>query len=835
MDPPADKKYWAFISYSSLDRKWGQWLHRRLENYPIPKEFRGTEIFDGAVLGKNLRPIFRDRDELPGSAELGPAILKGLKQSRFLIVLCSPNSAQSRWVNKEIVDFIALHGDRNILALILSGNPNASSPGNKLDPTLECLPPALRHPAEPLAGDLRKEGDGKERGFLKILAGISQLDFDALYRRHERAQRTRRIVWGTTAALIITALAGLSAFSIQKTREQRVLLNNVALADHDSALQAFDLGQYRESAAYYARSLSIRPNNNTIALSAVSSTILADTLFAKQRFIRKFDQSLSSLSLHASGTRLLVKTDSAIHVLSLLDGRSIGPLPSAEFTQLTPPPLASILAQHPWLSEQVPDLSSAALSPDGTTLFAADSSGRIHRFDPDTRTDQWSALPKQRKNNITHLALSTCGQTIAVADWDSSLSLVDAHTGRLLDSVIFAHNVEHLDYTPDGFFLLAASKNGHLRVFNTGASPVLTKTTRPPHPEAPPESPIQFHFEDGRLYIDDLGDGTAFKDPFLLPVPPHILRIAPNHRYLIAGTNDGQLTNSSLLSGSATTTRGGKITDIAISRDSATYFVASQDCSLVAYDTTTTAERWRQNFKGFVNQISLSQNDIFIAAASDDFTFRIFDAATGKTVWSTLTDNCVETITFLPDQPHLLRCTTRDHLFTLDCSHLFKTLTDERGTLSSHLVENAATRVHELVPTITRRHRAAPDHIQTILAWRLSHPARQTRSPFSPVPIATHVSEGLPLADLADADQFHQLAPWHPLTPVSLARLPRNADNHTRQRFLCELSLARFISADPELWNADRLAQDRSVAAQWMNQLGHPDLAARILAPAPPR
>lgn len=57
------QEYWAFVSYSSKDRKWGEWLHRRLENYPIPAEFQGLEIFDGAVLGKNLRPVFRDRDD----------------------------------------------------------------------------------------------------------------------------------------------------------------------------------------------------------------------------------------------------------------------------------------------------------------------------------------------------------------------------------------------------------------------------------------------------------------------------------------------------------------------------------------------------------------------------------------------------------------------------------------------------------------------------------------------------------------------------------------------------------------------------------------------------
>ena len=67
------KKYWAFISYSSKDKRWGKWLHTKLENYPIPKEFQGIEFDDGAKLGARLRPVFRDRAELAGSAELGPA------------------------------------------------------------------------------------------------------------------------------------------------------------------------------------------------------------------------------------------------------------------------------------------------------------------------------------------------------------------------------------------------------------------------------------------------------------------------------------------------------------------------------------------------------------------------------------------------------------------------------------------------------------------------------------------------------------------------------------------------------------------------------------------
>ena len=34
-------KYWAFISYSSRNRAWGEWLHRALETYQVFKPLVG--------------------------------------------------------------------------------------------------------------------------------------------------------------------------------------------------------------------------------------------------------------------------------------------------------------------------------------------------------------------------------------------------------------------------------------------------------------------------------------------------------------------------------------------------------------------------------------------------------------------------------------------------------------------------------------------------------------------------------------------------------------------------------------------------------------------------
>lgn len=208
-------KYRAFISYSSKDTSSAQWWHKRLENYSIPPEFQSLRLPDGHLAGAYLRPIFRDRDELAGSSHLAPDIQSALAQSTFLIVLCSPNSAKSEWVEKEILEFRKLHPAGRVLAVITAGEPNATS-NPSLPRALECFPPSLRLPEEPLAADIRPEGDGKYRALIKIVSGITGIEFDQLYRRHERAQSQKRLVFGSIITLIILALTILTIYARSK-------------------------------------------------------------------------------------------------------------------------------------------------------------------------------------------------------------------------------------------------------------------------------------------------------------------------------------------------------------------------------------------------------------------------------------------------------------------------------------------------------------------------------------------------------------------------------------------------------------------------------------------
>jgi MTH538 TIR-like domain (DUF1863) len=118
-------KYRAFISYSHRDSGWASWLHSSLEKYRPPKSLIGTVTVRGEV-PKRIAPIFRDRDELPSATDLGSLINAALAESACQIVICSPQAAQSKWVNEEILAFKRLGREDRIFCLIVGGEPNAT-------------------------------------------------------------------------------------------------------------------------------------------------------------------------------------------------------------------------------------------------------------------------------------------------------------------------------------------------------------------------------------------------------------------------------------------------------------------------------------------------------------------------------------------------------------------------------------------------------------------------------------------------------------------------------------------------------------------------------------
>ncbi|HST30675.1 MAG TPA: tetratricopeptide repeat protein [Chthoniobacterales bacterium] len=227
--PPATAastpKYRAFICYSQQDRIVAERVHRRLESYRVPKHLVGRETATGPAPSR-LSPIFRDCDELAASSDIGAELKEAICASQFLIVLCSPAAAQSRWVNAEIEIFrtCGTENDRRILCAILSGDPGTSVPET------ECFPPALRQDTVdaampwhfPLAANFRSGTERHEDEELRLIAAMLDVNFDELKRReHVRRIRTLRRAL-IIALVLVLAFAALAAFAfLERGQAQR--------------------------------------------------------------------------------------------------------------------------------------------------------------------------------------------------------------------------------------------------------------------------------------------------------------------------------------------------------------------------------------------------------------------------------------------------------------------------------------------------------------------------------------------------------------------------------------------------------------------------------------
>ena len=225
-------RYFAFLSYSHKDEELAGWLHNELEQFRVPSQLVG-KISDHGVIPRRLTPVFRDRQELGAATDLGEEIEQALAGSQFLIVLCSPSAAASRWTNAEIAAFKKSHPDGCVLAAIASGEPFASEIEGREGE--ECFPPALRQRydrlgrptgkrAEPLAADLREEHGGRRIGFLRLVAGMLGVGLDDLIQR-ETTRRHRRMGYlaaGSLAGMALTSLLALTAIQARdEARDQR--------------------------------------------------------------------------------------------------------------------------------------------------------------------------------------------------------------------------------------------------------------------------------------------------------------------------------------------------------------------------------------------------------------------------------------------------------------------------------------------------------------------------------------------------------------------------------------------------------------------------------------
>lgn len=206
-------------------------LQRAIETYRLPRNIgHGTH-------GRRLGRVFRDQDELAASQSLPDGIRTALKHARALIVVCSPRSRESAWMEQEVKLFASFHGRNRIYVALAEGEPNESVPALLLSRTVAAPDgSAFDEPIEPLAADFREPPRGQFRmDKLRIIAGMAGCAFDDLRQRERQRKRTAAAAF---CAAALAVLVGLLAYQIHAARDVAQIQESLNLAAQSQQLFA---------------------------------------------------------------------------------------------------------------------------------------------------------------------------------------------------------------------------------------------------------------------------------------------------------------------------------------------------------------------------------------------------------------------------------------------------------------------------------------------------------------------------------------------------------------------------------------------------------------------
>lgn len=202
-------KYFAFISYNSKDTIWGKRLQKKLEHYKLPS----TLCSEHGWTRTPIKPVFfAPTDIQPGG--LSEELQERLKASQHLIVICSPNSARSEWVGKEIEFFHGFGRSNNIHFFIVEGSPNSD------DPETECFNPVIKKLglSEVLGANVNEKISrlpwlNRERAYVQLVSKLLGVEFDSIWQRHKRLLFRKAAVWTIGSIAVIAAMIAIGSIS----------------------------------------------------------------------------------------------------------------------------------------------------------------------------------------------------------------------------------------------------------------------------------------------------------------------------------------------------------------------------------------------------------------------------------------------------------------------------------------------------------------------------------------------------------------------------------------------------------------------------------------------
>jgi tetratricopeptide (TPR) repeat protein len=262
--------YDAFISYSHAKDK------------PIASALQATVQKLGKPWYKRraLR-VFRDDTSLSATPQLWPSIERALGQSRFLILLASPEAAASPWVDKEVAFWLAHKSAETLFIALTDGALTWDGARDDFAWSESTpLPPALKggFAAEPKWVNLTAYRDGanpRDAKFAELAAdfaaAIHGVPKEDLLSQEVRQQRSAlRLAWSAAGTLLVLLMAATTAGVLAyRAQQEAVAQRNRAVEAEQTATEQKQVAEQQRDRAEKTLAMATGTANSLVKDLAV--------------------------------------------------------------------------------------------------------------------------------------------------------------------------------------------------------------------------------------------------------------------------------------------------------------------------------------------------------------------------------------------------------------------------------------------------------------------------------------------------------------------------------------------------------------------------------------
>ena len=472
-------KYDAFISYShaadgSLAPALQSGLHRLARPWYALRALR----------------VYRDETNLAVQPDLWSTIEAALAQSRFLVLMASPEAARSKWVAKEL-DWWLSHRDAAHLMIVLSaGELNWSDAEGDFDwSRTDALPRALatRFSNEPKHVDLRVirtqrltlDDPAFRLAVLDLAAPMHGKDKDMLDGEDVRHLRRTRL-------LTRSAVAGLAALTLVSTIAAWVAIDQrrVAQDERAAAVEQGQIALARQLAAQSTLVLRQNPDRLPLAVLLALESVQRYPSFEGNQALRSAVALLpqvewssshisapqrgrvSAVAFSRDGTLLAAaRDDGTAELMNLQSRQPVATLAhDANPGLVTQLPGGGIHWKAPGVDAEVVALT---FSPD-SRLLASGSNDHSARLWDTTSGLEVARLPHE--GSVVSLAFHPRLPWLATGSKDGGARLWDFAEGRLLRRIDGNEEVRAVRFAPSGRYLAVIDTSSCVQLVDLEAS-----------------------------------------------------------------------------------------------------------------------------------------------------------------------------------------------------------------------------------------------------------------------------------------------------------------------------------------------------------------------------